>query len=85
MGHSIFEITERVELALMSELFFARVGQIIYYIIISVYLFGDLAIYAVGVPKSLATIVAPSKKQTKSFKTKYFNKQTKNLYIFLSD
>jgi hypothetical protein len=50
----------RVELAVMSELFFARVGQIFYYVIISAYLFGDLAIYAVGVPTSLVAVVAPS-------------------------
>eukprot|EP00301_Raphidiophrys_heterophryoidea_P021780 c6104_g1_i1.p1 GENE.c6104_g1_i1~~c6104_g1_i1.p1 ORF type:complete len:516 (+),score=90.78 c6104_g1_i1:119-1549(+) len=42
-----------LELATMSDTLFPRWGQICFYFIICVYLYGDLAIYAVAVPKIL--------------------------------
>jgi len=33
------------------------VGIILYYIIICLYLYGDLAIYAVAIPKSMVVVV----------------------------
>ena len=35
----------------------AAVGIVIYYIVICLYLYGDLAIYLVAIPKSIVTVV----------------------------
>ena len=35
----------------------ASVGIIVYYIVICLYLYGDLAIYAVAIPKSMVVVV----------------------------
>eukprot|EP01095_Lingulamoeba_sp_RSL-Kostka_P014079 TRINITY_DN601_c0_g1_i1.p1 TRINITY_DN601_c0_g1~~TRINITY_DN601_c0_g1_i1.p1 ORF type:complete len:501 (+),score=129.76 TRINITY_DN601_c0_g1_i1:43-1545(+) len=51
---SIFEITEKVEMGTMSEVFMGQIGQKIFYGILIIYLYGDLAIYAASVPDSLA-------------------------------
>ncbi|XP_033106687.1 transmembrane protein 104-like [Anneissia japonica] len=51
-----FEITERVEMGQMVSLFFNKVGKVVFYICLVVYLYGDLAIYAVAVPKSLMNV-----------------------------
>ncbi|XP_071960560.1 transmembrane protein 104-like isoform X2 [Antedon mediterranea] len=52
----LFEITERVEMGKMVSLFFNKVGRALFYICLVVYLYGDLAIYAVAVPKSLMNV-----------------------------
>eukprot|EP01116_Phalansterium_solitarium_P021969 TRINITY_DN7068_c0_g1_i1.p1 TRINITY_DN7068_c0_g1~~TRINITY_DN7068_c0_g1_i1.p1 ORF type:complete len:486 (+),score=94.24 TRINITY_DN7068_c0_g1_i1:164-1621(+) len=54
---SIFDITTRTEMGLMAELFLGRIGHKLFYVILVIYLYGDLAIYAVTVPLSLATVV----------------------------
>lgn len=51
-----FEITQRTEVALMADLFLGKYGKIIFYLILGVYLLGDLAIYAVSVPKSVMAV-----------------------------
>ncbi|XP_030840130.1 transmembrane protein 104 isoform X2 [Strongylocentrotus purpuratus] len=51
-----FEITELVDMGQMASMFFNKIGQILFYICLIVYLYGDLAIYAVAVPKSLRDI-----------------------------
>ncbi|XP_067935560.1 transmembrane protein 104-like [Watersipora subatra] len=52
-----FMIRERVELGQMVSLFFNKVGVVLFYICLIVYLYGDLAIYAAAVPKSLRDII----------------------------
>eukprot|EP01094_Clydonella_sp_ATCC50884_P012928 TRINITY_DN23216_c0_g1_i1.p1 TRINITY_DN23216_c0_g1~~TRINITY_DN23216_c0_g1_i1.p1 ORF type:complete len:497 (-),score=112.45 TRINITY_DN23216_c0_g1_i1:161-1651(-) len=44
---------DHVELGAMSEIFLGKVGRYLFYGILLVYLYGDLAIYAVVVPQSL--------------------------------
>eukprot|EP01132_Coremiostelium_polycephalum_P007607 gene7607-9356_t len=51
-----FNIKTRVEVGLMAKIFLGNIGHKIFYFILVIYLFGDLAIYAVTVPTSLATV-----------------------------
>ncbi|XP_076440935.1 transmembrane protein 104-like [Babylonia areolata] len=51
-----FEITQRVELGKMAKMFFGKAGVLLFNICIIVYLYGDLSIYAVAVPKSLRDV-----------------------------
>lgn len=51
-----FEINQRTEISLMADLFLGKRGKIAFYIILVIYLFGDLAIYAATVPTSLARV-----------------------------
>ncbi|XP_072168071.1 transmembrane protein 104-like [Diadema setosum] len=55
-----FEITELVDMGQMASLFFSRGGQVLFYVCIIIYLYGDLAIYAVAVPLSLRNITCTS-------------------------
>lgn len=57
----VFDITERVELGKMAELFFNKVGVVLFYMCMVLYLYGDLAIYAVAVPKSLRDVLCTFK------------------------
>ena len=41
----------------MSKMYFNKVGRFLFYLVIVVYLFGDLAIYAATVPKSMVSIL----------------------------
>jgi hypothetical protein len=41
----------------MAGLFFNRSGQVLFYLCIIIYLFGDLAIYAAAVAKSMTDVV----------------------------
>lgn len=52
----LFSLDERVEMAVMAELFMGKVGVVFFYAILVVYLYGDLAIYASAVPNELASI-----------------------------
>lgn len=54
---SLYNITTKLEMGEMANLFFHKIGLILYYVVISLYLYGDLAIYAAAVPKSLTTTV----------------------------
>ncbi|KAI9907280.1 hypothetical protein PsorP6_004729 [Peronosclerospora sorghi] len=49
----------QMELAEMAEMLFSKRGIVAFYACITVYLYGDLAIYAVAVPKSLREIICP--------------------------
>ena len=40
-----------------SDNFFSAVGIFLYYVVICLYLYGDLAIYAVAIPKSMTKAV----------------------------
>jgi len=52
-----FEIKQRIEMGQMASMFFNKIGLNAFYIIIIVYLYGDLAIYAAAVPKSVRDVV----------------------------
>uniref|UniRef100_A0AAV1T5E8 Amino acid transporter transmembrane domain-containing protein n=1 Tax=Peronospora matthiolae TaxID=2874970 RepID=A0AAV1T5E8_9STRA len=54
-----FDLSKKVELAEMAELLFSHRGVVAFYACITVYLYGDLAIYAVAVPKSLREMICP--------------------------
>jgi len=51
-----FEINQRMELGAMANMFFSKVGVKLFYITIAIYLFGDLAIYAAAISKSLRDV-----------------------------
>ncbi|KAA0184275.1 Transmembrane protein [Fasciolopsis buskii] len=55
-----FEISRKFELGEMFNVFFGRLGNFLFYLNICIYLYGDLAIYAAGVPKSLRNVVCES-------------------------
>jgi len=54
----IFRIRERAwsEMAYLAGMFFSPLGEKLFYITMIVYLYGDLCIYAVAVPKSLVSV-----------------------------
>lgn len=52
-----YDITERMEMGKMASMFFNKHGVLGFYICLVVYLYGDLAIYAAAVPKSLRDVV----------------------------
>lgn len=54
-----FEITDRVELGKMASLFFNKIGLISFYVVVIIYLYGDLTIYAAAVPKNLRDLLCP--------------------------
>jgi len=53
---SYYEITEITEMGKMSSLFFSRLGRNMFYLCLVVYLYGDLAIYAAAVAKSVTDV-----------------------------
>lgn len=53
---SLFDIKQRVELGSMANLFFNQIGVKLFYFCIAVYLYGDLAIYAASISKSLRDV-----------------------------
>lgn len=69
--HDYYEITERMEMGKMASMFFNKQGVLGFYICLVVYLYGDLAIYAAAVPKSLRDVVCtfdPNNNETNSTK-----------------
>ncbi|CAF0877689.1 unnamed protein product [Adineta steineri] len=52
-----FDIVEKIEMGEMANMFLNQIGLIIFYICISLYLFGDLAIYGSAVPKSIRDVI----------------------------
>ncbi|KAK6171583.1 hypothetical protein SNE40_019740 [Patella caerulea] len=55
-GSNVFDITQKIELGRMAEIFFNKVGEKLFYACIVIYLYGDLSIYAAAVPKSLRDV-----------------------------
>ena len=53
----MYDITVSMELGDMSRLFFYKAGVILYYVSVSIYLYGGLSIYAAAISKSLTTVV----------------------------
>lgn len=56
-GREVFKMTDRIEMGQLANFFFNRVGIVLYYLCIVVYLYGDLSIYAVAIPKAFAAVV----------------------------
>ncbi|VDM46383.1 unnamed protein product [Toxocara canis] len=54
---AIYNIDNRVEVSSMANLFMGKYGVMILTLIMAIYLFGDLAIYTVTVPKSLMNVI----------------------------
>ncbi|CAF3552616.1 unnamed protein product [Rotaria sp. Silwood1] len=52
-----FDIVEKVEMGEMADMFLNKLGLVIFYFCISLYLFGDLAIYGSAVPKSIRDVI----------------------------
>lgn len=52
-----FEILQRTELSTIARLFLGRWGNVIFFTILGLYLFGDLAIYSAVVPKTLLNVI----------------------------
>ncbi|CAJ0935607.1 unnamed protein product, partial [Mesorhabditis belari] len=59
-GPSNFEITQRVEVSAMANMFLSRAGVLFSSVALNVYLFGDLAIYSTTVPKSMMNMICAS-------------------------
>lgn len=53
----LYTIRERIELGEQASFFFKRFGVVAFYLILIVYLYGDLAIYGAAVPKSLRDVI----------------------------
>ena len=54
--NTYYEINEIIEMGKMASLFFNRWGRTLFYLCITIYLYGDLAIYAAAVAKSLRDV-----------------------------
>ena len=52
----MYGIHQRVEMAAMAKMFFSKMGMRFFYLVIIVYLYGDLCIYAAAVPASLRAV-----------------------------
>lgn len=52
-----FDIVEKVEMGEMANIFLNKMGLLIFYFCISLYLFGDLAIYGSAVPKTIRDVI----------------------------
>lgn len=52
----LFSMRNRFEVGVMAQMFMGRVGALLFYVVLVVYLYGDLAIYAVTVPKELSRV-----------------------------
>uniref|UniRef100_A0A9J2PWT4 Amino acid transporter transmembrane domain-containing protein n=1 Tax=Ascaris lumbricoides TaxID=6252 RepID=A0A9J2PWT4_ASCLU len=55
-----YRIRKRVEISGMARLFIGKYGVLLLNIIVAIYLFGDLAVYTVTVPKSIMNIICQS-------------------------
>ncbi|CAH1794269.1 unnamed protein product [Owenia fusiformis] len=51
-----YDITQKIEMGQMARLFFNIWGVRLFYVVLAIYLYGDLAIYAAAVPKSLRDV-----------------------------
>ena len=54
--NTYYEINEIIEMGKMASLFFNRWGRTLFYLCITIYLYGDLAIYGAAVAKSLRDV-----------------------------
>ncbi|KAK3908736.1 Transmembrane protein 104-like protein [Frankliniella fusca] len=52
-----YSLNEKLEMSDMSNMFFGRLGQILFFLCFAIYLYGDLAIYTAVVSKSLSDVI----------------------------
>ncbi|CAL8098801.1 unnamed protein product [Calicophoron daubneyi] len=52
-----FSILQKFELSQMFSIYFGRIGNFLFYLVMCIYLYGDLAVYAAAVAKSLRDVV----------------------------
>lgn len=52
-----YSLDKKVELGEMAELFFSKTGRYLFYLCLTIYLYGDLSIYSAAVSKSLRDII----------------------------
>lgn len=64
-----FEIVRSIEMGEMALMFFNKGGRLLFYLCIIIYLYGDLAIYAAAVPKSMRDIACASTSCTPNNRT----------------
>ncbi|XP_022912520.1 transmembrane protein 104 homolog [Onthophagus taurus] len=64
-----YSLNEKVELGEIAALYFNKWGRISFYLSLCVYLYGDLAIYAAAVAKSLSDIACTSNATSEDFGT----------------
>ena len=78
-----YAISYRYELGDMANLFFNKLGVTLYYIAIILYLYGDMSIYLVTVPKSMlnVTCIIPHVNSSRLNSTQTAN--TQDCYGFL--
>ena len=56
-----YDISEVIEMGKMASMFFSPMGRTLFYLCITVYLYGDLAIYGAAVAKSLRDVACTFK------------------------
>ena len=58
---SYYEITEITEMGKMASVFFSQTGRNMFYLCLAIYLYGDLAIYAAAIAKSIRDVACTYK------------------------
>ncbi|KAF0687750.1 Aste57867_20534 [Aphanomyces stellatus] len=61
-----FDISKKVEMAVIASELFSPRGLMAFYACVIAYLYGDLAIYAVAIPKSLREVICPRPSMTQA-------------------
>lgn len=56
-SNSFYSLSEKVELGEMSTIFFTPTGSAMFYIVIAIYLYGDLSIYSAAVSTTLRDVI----------------------------
>ncbi|XP_055636581.1 transmembrane protein 104 homolog [Toxorhynchites rutilus septentrionalis] len=52
-----YSLSNKIELGVMANMFFGRVGRFLFFFCLAVYLYGDLSIYSAAVSKSLRDVI----------------------------
>jgi len=86
-----YRIIQKMEMGQMSKLFFGPVGIKLFYLSLALYLYGDLAIYAAAVPKSLTLVTCMNLEDTptnatehKDYCFKHFTKEAMyRIYVLI--
>jgi amino acid permease len=65
-----YNINTKVELGEMAKLYFNKLGQLLFYLSLCIYLYGDLAIYATAVSKTVVDLTCKSYNNTEDYNVK---------------
>lgn len=68
-----YNLNTKVELGEMAKLYFNKPGQLIFYISLCIYLYGDLAIYATAISKTIVDLACKSDNDTENYSVQCFN------------